>query len=167
MRATLPVIVVLMVAAGCARSALISGPIAAPRLAPPCSDCDSIPMPREIARAIEARIADLAARGGDCGTYGAVLEQTYRSGRITVRPYMWRVGAHLTSGEAHPDGEIAFAQEIDSLNIGVRTISEMTWSAEHEAVHLAFHIPSHTAEDETQVNGHVLACRPTNAAPRG
>jgi hypothetical protein len=116
-------------------------------------------MPREIARAIEARIADLAARGGDCGTYGAVLEQTYRSGRITVRPYMWRVGAHLTSGEADPGGEISFAQEIDSLNVGVRTISEMTWSAEHEAAHLAFHIPSRTPADEAAVNGHVRACR--------
>lgn len=134
-----------------------------PRTLPVCAACDSLPMSPEIAKAIEARIADLAARGGDCATYGAVLAQTYSSGRITVRPYMWRVTGHLTSGEAHTTGEIAMAQEIDSLNVGVRTIAEMTWTVEHEAAHLAFHIPSHGPEDEAAVNGHVRACRPDSA----
>lgn len=164
----LPAIAGLVVATGCARGARTAAhnqpaPITRPYLELPCTDCDSMPVPRAVADAIEARIADLMERGGDCRAYGDVLEQSYRAGKIRMRPFMWRVGVHLTSGEAHPSGDIALAQEIDSLNVGVRTIGEMTWSAEHEAVHLAFGIASHTPHDEGRVNGQVRACRPDNA----
>ncbi|MBK7834248.1 MAG: hypothetical protein IPJ56_18240 [Gemmatimonadetes bacterium] len=69
-------------------------------------------------------LAALKAKGGDCAAYGAVLERAYRSGQITIRPYMWRVGVQLASGEAHPNGDIFLAREIDSLNVGRRTFDD-------------------------------------------
>ena len=85
-------------------------------------DSSAIPIPTEITRAVETRIADLKARGGDCSRYANVLESSYRSGQIILRPYMWRVGTHLASGEAMPNGDMMLAREIDSLNVGVRTV---------------------------------------------
>src|SRR4029078_7148340 len=78
-----------------------------------CTDCAAIPIPSEVNRAVEARIADLTARGGDCSRYATVLENSYRSGQITLRPYMWRTGSHLTSGEGNPHGERMLASEVD------------------------------------------------------
>ncbi|MBK6307134.1 MAG: hypothetical protein IPF47_15990 [Gemmatimonadetes bacterium] len=91
---------------------------------------------------LERRLAALKAKGGDCAAYGAVLERAYRSGQITIRPYMWRVGVQLASGEAHPNGDIFLAREIDSLNVGRRTFDDLVWSMEHEAAHLAFNLDS-------------------------
>ena len=54
--------------------------------------------------AAQARIADLKQRGGTCSQYGAVLERSYRDGRIVIRPFMWRVGSHLVSGGPRPTG---------------------------------------------------------------
>src|SRR5687767_13744720 len=109
-----------------------------------CADagCGAIPMPVEITRAIETRIEALRERGCDCSRYGAVLESSYRSGRITIRPFMWRVGKNLTSGEAKPNGDMTLAREFDSLNVGFRTVDDVLWSMEHEAVHITFDLAS-------------------------
>src|SRR5687768_5225071 len=51
-----------------------------------CFGCDSeaAPLPPELARAVESRIADLEARGGVCSQYGAVLERSYQIRRAHV-----------------------------------------------------------------------------------
>ena len=123
-----------------------------------CGDCSAIPIPGEINRAVEARITDLKTRGGDCSRYGAVLETSYRSGQITLRPYMWRTGSHLTSGEAKPNGAMMLAREIDSLNVGVRTVDDVMWTMEHEAAHIAFDLASGNEAGEEKVNQTVRAC---------
>ena len=126
-----------------------------------CADggCGAIPMPVEITRAIETRIGALKERGGDCSRYGAVLESSYRSGRITIRPFMWRVGRNLTSGEAKPNGDMTLAREIDSLNVGVRTVDDVLWSMEHEAVHITFDLASGIDATEDTANRIVHGCR--------
>jgi hypothetical protein len=116
-------------------------------------------IPFEIARAVEVRIADLHARGGDCSRYGAVLERSYRDGRIVIRPFMWRVGSHLASGEATPDGRMMLAREIDSLNVGIRTVGDVISSMEHEAAHIAFHLGSDYAASEAAASQTVRACQ--------
>ena len=121
-------------------------------------DCDAGPVSADLARAIESRIADLGARGGVCSQYGAVLERSYRSGRITIRPYMWRVGKQLTSGEAKPNGEITLAREIDPLNVGVRTVDDVIRTMEHEAVHIAFDLRDGLEGGEDDANRYVRAC---------
>ena len=129
-----------------------------------CTSCTAIPIPTDVERAIEHRIADLESRGGDCLRYGKVLETSYRSGRITIRPYMWRVGQHLASGEAKPNGDMTLAREIDSLNVGVRTVDDVVMSIEHEAVHIAFALPSGFESSEEKANQTVRACRPQLSA---
>lgn len=124
-----------------------------------CEDCNAVPMPRDLARAVETRLADLEARGGVCAQYGTVLERSYRSGRITVRPFMWRVGTNLASGEAKPSGEITLALEIDPLNVGVRSVDDVVRSMEHEAAHIAFDLRAGLEGGEDEANRHVRACR--------
>jgi len=130
-----------------------------PRADGPCTDCEAIPMPAEITRAVESRIVDLKARGGDCSRYGSVLESSYRGGQITIRPFMWRVGSNLASGEAKPNGEMMLAREIDSLNVGVRTVNDVVWTMEHEAAHIAFDLASGSEASEEKTNQTVRACR--------
>ena len=127
----------------------------------PCSDCSAaaVPISGDLTRAVESRIAELKARGGECSRIGAVLETSYRSGQITLRPYMWRVGTHLASGEAKPNGAITLAVQIDSLNVGVRTVDDVLWTMEHEAAHIAFDFPSGNEASEEQANQTVRACR--------
>lgn len=129
-----------------------------------CSNCTAMPMPSDVTQAIEQRITELESRGGDCSRYGRVLETSFRRGRITIRPYMWRVGQHLASGEAKPNGEMTLAREIDSLNVGVRTLDDVMWSVEHEAVHVAFDLPSGLESSEEKANATVRACRPQLSA---
>jgi hypothetical protein len=136
---------------------LNAGPSAGSELT--CSDCSAIPIPSEVTRAVETRIADLKARGGDCSRYGAVLESSYRSGQITLRPYMWRTGSNLTSGEAKPNGDMMLAREIDSLNVGVRTIDDVVWTMEHEAAHIAFDLASGNEANEEKADQTVRACK--------
>ena len=124
-----------------------------------CAECGSIPIPSEINRALEARIADLKARGGDCSRYGSVLESSYRSGQITLRPFMWRTGSHLTSGEGKPNGDMMLAREIDSLNVGVRTVDDVLWTMEHEAAHIAFDLASGDQANEEKTDQTVRACQ--------
>jgi hypothetical protein len=124
-----------------------------------CADCGAIPIPSEINHAVEARIADLKARGGDCSRYGTVLESSYRSGQITLRPYMWRTGTHLTSGEGKPNGDMMLAREIDSLNVGVRTVDDVLWTMEHEAAHIAFDLASGNEANEEKTDQTVRACQ--------
>ena len=123
------------------------------------SDCVAIPMPAEITRAAETRIATLKARGGDCSRYATVLESSYRSGRISLRPFMWRVGTALASGEARPNGDMTLAREIDSLNVGVRTVDDVVWSMEHEAVHITFDLASGIEASEAKADQIVRACK--------
>ena len=125
----------------------------------PCTECNVIPMPSDITRAVEARLVALRQRGGECSRYGAVLESSYRSGRITIRPFMWRVGTHLASGVAKPNGEMTLAREIDSLNVGVRTVDDVLGSMEHEAVHITFDLPSGDEVVEEKANQIVRACK--------
>ena len=134
-----------------------AGPAASSELA--CTDCGAIPIPSEITHAVEGRIANLKARGGDCSRYGAVLESSYRSGQIRLRPYMWRTGTHLTSGEASPNGDMLLAREIDSLNVGVRTVDDVIWTMEHEAAHITFDLASGNEASEEKVNQTVRACQ--------
>jgi len=124
-----------------------------------CDDCDAVPMPPALTRAIEARLADLRSRGGACAQYGEVLEQSYRAGRITIRPYMWRVGTHLASGEGKPNGEMTLALEIDPLNLGVRTVDDVIRTMEHEAAHITFDLREGLEGGEDEANRHVRACR--------
>jgi hypothetical protein len=116
-------------------------------------------MPQELTHAIETRLTDLKARGGVCSRYGAVLENSYRGGQITIRPFMWRVGAHLTSGQAKPNGEMTLAREIDSLNVGVRTLDDVVHSMEHEAVHIAFDLASGNGATEDTADRYVRGCK--------
>jgi hypothetical protein len=124
----------------------------------PSTSSDAIPIPTEITRAVETRISDLKNRGGDCQRLGTVLESSYRSGQITLRPYMWRVGTHLASGEGKPNGDMVLAREIDSLNVGVRTVNDVLWTMEHEAAHIAFELASGNEASEEKVNQTVRAC---------
>ena len=131
----------------------------------PCDDCDAVPMAPELARAIETRIADLRSRGGACAEYGAVLDRSYRSGRITIRPFMWRVGTHLASAEGKPNGDMTLALEIDPLNVGVRTTDDVVRSVEHEAAHITFDLRDGLEGGEDEANRHVRACRSPSSAP--
>ena len=124
-----------------------------------CTDCEAIPIPSDITRAVEARIANLKARGGDCSRYGTLLENSYRSGQITLRPFMWRTGSHLTSGEGKPNGDMMLAREIDSLNVGVRTVDDVLWTMEHEAAHIAFDLASGNEANEEKTDQTVRACQ--------
>ena len=127
-----------------------------------CVEC-SAPPTSELAAAIEARVADLKARGGECEEYGIVLQDALVSGRIAIRPYMWRVQGNLASAQGESSGEMTIARDIDSLNVGVRGVDEVLRSAEHEAAHIAFHIPSGDPEREARIDRRVDSCR---AAPR-
>ena len=125
-----------------------------------CSNCSVLPMTSDVTAAIAARVADLKALGGDCMTYGDVLEMSLAAGRITVRPYMWRVGPNLASASATPGGDMLLAREIDPLNVGVRTVSDVLQSLEHEAAHVAFRLVAGDPASEQLADEHVRACRP-------
>ena len=113
----------------------------------------------DVSRAVESRIRDLKSRGGVCSSYGEVLERSYRSGRITIRPFMWRVGETLVSGEAKPNGEMTLAREIDPLNVGVRTVDDVVRTMEHEAAHIAFGVTNGVDVRTDHANDYVSACR--------
>lgn len=112
-----------------------------------------------MATALEQRLVDLKTRGGHCSMYAAVLESSYRSGQITMRPFMWRVGPQLASGEAKPNGEMVLAREIDSLNVGVRTLADVLHTMEHEAAHIAFGVSNGLDAEKDRANEYVRACR--------
>ena len=120
------------------------------------------PLDWDLTLAIEKRLTDLKARGGYCSSYAAALENSYRSGQITLRPFMWRVGSQLAAGEARPNGEMILAREIDPLNVGVRTIDDLLWTMEHEAAHIAFKIENTATED--RADEYVRACKGTAMA---
>jgi hypothetical protein len=117
------------------------------------------PITSDITRALEDRLASLRETGGVCSEYAAVLETSYREGRITLLPYMWRVRGRLASGTATPDGDMMLARDIDSLNVGVRTIDDVIWSMEHEAAHIALRIASRDESSVDPADRHVRACR--------
>jgi hypothetical protein len=158
-------------AAGCASARMASlrpaalsvddaSNVARPEISGACASCVPPSMDSQLAAAIEKRVADLKALGGECAVYGSVLESSYRSGQITLRPYMWRVAGQLASGEGRPDGTMVLAREIDSLNVGVRTIDDVVWTLEHEAAHIAFNISNGADAADDRANARVRACRP-------
>ena len=122
-----------------------------------CDSCATLPVDAEIVRAVEKRVAELKARGGHCSSYAAVLESSLKGGQITIRPFMWRVGSQLASGEAKPNGEMILAREIDSLNVGLRTLDDLLRSMEHEAAHIAFRVNNSFTGDHA--DDYVRACR--------
>ena len=91
--------------------------------------------------------------------YGLVLEASLTAGRVVVHPFMWHVGARLAAARGTSTGEIDVAREIDSLNVGVRRLDEVVHSVEHEAVHIAFSIPSVPELNEALVDEYVGQCR--------
>lgn len=129
----------------------------APRPALPAAAV--IPEAEVFAAAVEARVADLQARGGECEEYGALLKSSLASGHITLRPFMWRVGGNLASAQGESNGELTIARDIDSLNVGVRKLEDVLRSAEHEAAHIALRIPSGDAAREARVDASVRSCR--------
>lgn len=130
---------------------------AGPRVA--CAGCGVDAVGDEVIRAVAMRVADLKARGGACQAYGVVLEGSLASKRLVVRPFMWRVGGSLASAQALSTGEIDVARDVDPLNIGWRSLDEVVHSVEHEAVHIAFAIPSGAEWNEARVNERVGLCR--------
>jgi hypothetical protein len=100
----------------------------------------------------------LKNQGGACMVYAEVLQKSLSSGYITVRPFMWRVGASLTSGQAQPDGHIMVARDIDSLNVGVRKLQDVVRTVEHEAVHVAFSLQTGAGSAEPWVDEHLDQC---------
>jgi hypothetical protein len=138
----------------------------APRVAA-CEHCIVHQLAPELTLAIEQRIADLVSRGQSCSVYGQVLERSYRERRISIRPYMWREGTRLVSGEATVEGDMQLAREIDSLNVGVRTLDDLLRTMEHEAVHIAFRIPSRDESTEARVNDFVRECNTSSTDDRG
>jgi hypothetical protein len=51
------------------------------------------------------------------------------------------------------------AREIDSLNVGRRTVDDVVWTMEHEAAHIAFDLPSGNETSEDKANQTVRACK--------
>ncbi|MGQ0640883.1 MAG: hypothetical protein ACT4P6_08985 [Gemmatimonadaceae bacterium] len=139
------------------RSAAVPEAAFPPLIDGTCASCSATPPDAQLTRAIEKRVAELKARGGVCSSYAAVLESSYRSGQISIRPYMWRVGSYLTSGEAKPNGEMVLAREIDSLNVGLRTLDDLVRSMEHEAAHIAFKVDNDLTSD--RADEYVRGCR--------
>lgn len=128
-----------------------------------CAGCGIDAAEDEVIRAVAVRVADLKARGGACQAYGAVLEGSLAGRRIVVRPFMWRVAGSLASAQALSTGEIDVARDVDPLNIGRRSLDEVVHSVEHEAVHIAFAIPSGAEWNEMRVNERVDGCRSRSA----
>lgn len=152
-------------AAACSRTQpvmMAPVPLPAPAVAlemMPCDSCASLALGSDVARALEQRIESLKSRGGHCSSYAAVIESAYRSRQITLRPYMWRVGSQLASGEARANGEMILAREIDPLNVGVRTLDDVLWTLEHEAAHIAFKVSNGVDAEQDRANEYVRACR--------
>jgi len=136
-----------------------SGDVRSTASSRPCDGCAADAAEDEVIRAVALRVADLKARGGACQAYGAVLEGSLAGKRIVVRPFMWRVGGSLASAQALSTGEIDVARDVDALNIGRRSLDEVVHSVEHEAVHIAFAIPSGAEWNEMLVNERVEGCR--------
>lgn len=105
------------------------------------------------------RVAELKSRGGECAAYGSVLETSLLGGRVSVRPFMWRVGDKLVSGEGRSDGKIVVARHIDRLNVGIRTVEDMVRTLEHEAAHVAFRLQNSRNPGIDQANDIVNACQ--------
>ena len=143
--------IALSAVAACARPQV-------PELAPRPAEAEPAAQAAAFAAAVEARVADLKARGGECEEYGSLLESALATGHITLRPYMWRVDGNLASAQGESSGEMTIARDIDSLNVGVRKWDDVLRSAEHEAAHIALRIPSGGAIWEARVDASVRSC---------
>lgn len=156
---TLALLSGLLLAAGCAHPPAAAPPAPVAHAATPCADCVAPLSGAEVMNTLSRRVADLKARGGVCMAYGLVLEGSLASGRIVLRPFMWRIGARLASAQAMSTGEIDVAREVDSLNVGVRRVDDVVHSVEHEAAHIAFSIPSGREWNEALVDERVAQCQ--------
>ena len=130
----------------------------------PVADSAASAVDRVLAVRSTQRVAELKNRGGECAAYGSVLETSLLDGRVTVRPFMWRVAGRLVSGEARSDGDIVVARHIDPLNVGARSVDDMVRTLEHEAAHVAFRVPN--TPDIDLANAIVQACRGGNEITR-
>lgn len=153
--------------AGCASARPVAtteslpGPVAVngPSGSDGCENCPTAGLGTTLLARSTQRVAELKGRGGECAVYGEVLETSVLGGRVSVRPYMWRVGSRLVSGEARPNGDIVVAKDIDPLNVGVRTIEDVIWTLEHEAAHIAFRISNGEDAVADRANARVRECR--------
>lgn len=153
--------------AGCASARPVAtteslpGPVAVngPSGSDGCENCPTAGLGTTLLARSTQRVAELKGRGGECAVYGGVLETSVLAGRVSVRPYMWRVGSRLVSGEARPNGDIVVAKDIDPLNVGVRTIEDVIWTLEHEAAHIAFRISNGEDAVADRANARVRECR--------
>jgi hypothetical protein len=178
MRRLAGVLFLAAMAGGCTmvRSPAVHSPVHVP--APPsqvpndssatsgCADCvDGLLDDALLVRSTE-RVTELKTFGGDCEAYALVLEASLRSGRVVVRPFMWRVEGRLVSGAAQPDGAIVVARHIDPLNVGARSINDVIQTLEHEAAHVAFGITNGRDAVDDQANVLVRGCRAGNGTSR-
>lgn len=124
-----------------------------------CAYCEGSTLDGVLLARSTERVAELKGLGGDCAVYGSVLETSVTEGRVRIRPYMWRVGRKLVSGEATPEGNIVVAREIDPLNHGIRTVEDVLWTLEHEAAHLAFRISNLDDALADGTNARLRECR--------
>jgi hypothetical protein len=121
-----------------------------------------------ILRAIlPTRLRELSARGGECAAYAAVLGTAVDSGKVTLRPFMWRVNGRLASAQAWPKGAIVAAREIDSLNVGARRVGELLASLEHESAHIVLGLPAGDIRTEWSVDDLIRRCDAFDAANSG
>jgi hypothetical protein len=124
-----------------------------------CESCTEPAVDQALLVRSSERLVELKSRGGACAAYGSVLESSLSQGRVSVRPFMWRVDGRLVSGEGRSDGAIVVARDIDPLNVGVRTVEDMLWTLEHEAAHVAFRISNNRDAVEDRANQLVRGCR--------
>ena len=167
MRRLLPLLLpALLGACAIARapSPTVVNPAALTSVESPVADSAASVVDQVLAVRSTQRVAELKSRGGECAAYGSGLETSLLDGRVTVRPFMWRVGGRLVSGEARSDGDIVVARHIDPLNVGARTVDDMVRTLEHEAAHVAFRVPN--TPDVDLANAIVQACRGGNENPR-
>ena len=146
--------------AGCAVSRTPSPTVAAPEILEPAT-ADSAVLSVDPVLAVRStqRVAELKSLGGECAAYGSVLESSMLEGRVTVRPYMWRVGGRLVSGQARTSGDIMIARHIDPMNRGVRSVDDVVRTLEHEAAHVAFGVTNGPAGMVDNASSIVDACR--------
>ena len=139
-------------------------PTALTTVSVPIADSAANAIDEVLAERSTQRVAELKSRGGECATYGTVLETSLHDGRVTVRPFMWRVRGKLVSGEARSDGDIIVARHIDPLKLGARSVDDMVRTLEHEAAHVAFRVPNSPVMDLASTI--VEACRAGDTSRR-
>ena len=163
------VLILIVVISGCAsaRSSVLPSPMHTAATSgqgesdssTTCSHCAPETIDEALMVRSAERVAELKTLGGECAVYAFVLETSLLAGRVTVRPYMWRVEGRLVSGEARPDGAIVVARHIDPLNVGMRNTEDIVRTLEHEAAHVAFRISNGRDAADDRATVLVRGCR--------